>query len=410
MRRAVRFIVIAVILLALAWWVGTLPGTLAIHSGAYSLTTSVPVAIVLLAVIVGLITIGLRVLGGVRRAPAGLGSWRGGRRLKLGDIALQRAITALAAGDAKAAETEASRARKLLGETPLVVLVTAESARLAGKTAQARAAFGQLTGNKNMAFLGHRGLLRLSTAAGDHQAAGGHALSAQDAYPGSAWLMAQRRDIAVKRTDWKAALALAHGPAEIAALATAAAGAAATNRDALGFARRAIKADPALAPAVVAYAAALRKANKARAAKRALLKGWAAAPHPLIAAAYLEPVASPIERAQAAGDLALAHPDHPESELLLAETALAAKLTGEADRHARAAIAAGLTDKRPYAVLAALDDGRDALAALAAAPLPKWLCAACFTEHDAWQPVCPHCARPGSLGWKATPSRALIPA
>jgi HemY protein len=409
MRRALRFIVIAAILLGIAWWISTIPGTLTAHAGAYIVQTSVPVAIVLLIAAVIIVVILLRVLGGIRRAPRGYGAWRGGRRSKLGEVATHRALNALAAGDAKAAQAESQRARKLLGETPLVLLLIAESARLAGDQPQSQAAFQKLAGEKNTAFLGHRGLLRLSAATGDHATASKHALSAADAYPGSAWLKNQRLDLAVRKTDWKAALTLARTPAETAALATAAAIAAPTNRETLAFAKQAIKASPGLAPASVTYATALRKAGKPRAAKRALLKAWTTAPNPLISAAYLEGISTPLERAQAAGDLAFVNPNHPESELLLAETALPAKLTGEAKRHANAAITGGLTDKRPYAVLAALDDGRDALAALANAPIPRWRCNSCFTEHDQWDPVCPHCAKPGTFTWTPAPSKALVP-
>jgi HemY protein len=251
--------------------------------------------------------------------------------------------------------------------------------------------------------------LRLSTAKGDHDAAHSHALSAQDSYPGSTWLKSQRLEIAVKKSDWKAALALAQTPAEIAALATAAATAAANTGEALAYAKQALKANPALAPAVVIYAKSLRKKNKLRAAQRALQKGWTTAPNPLIAECYLDGISAPLDRAKAAGDLAFVNPGHKESELLLAETSLAAKLTGEARRHAEAAITAGLTDKRPYAVLAALDDGREALTALASAPSPKWKCTNCQTDHDTWSPICPHCTKPGTLIWQPAQSKALVP-
>jgi HemY protein len=409
MRRALRFIIIAAILLGLAWWISTIPGTLTAHAGAYTVQTSVPIAILMVTVVTLFLVILLRVIGGLRRAPRGYSSWRGGRRSRIGEIATHRALNALAAGDAKAAEAESLRARKLLGETPLVLLLIAESARLSGNQSQAQAAFQRLAGDKNTAFLGHRGLLRLSAATGDHNTASKHALSAADAYPGSTWLKNQRLDLAVKQADWKAALTLARSPAETAALATAAANTAPTTREALAFAKQAIKANPALAPASVAYATALRKAGKPRAAKRALIKAWTKSPNPLISAAYLDGISAPLERAQAAGDLAFANHSHPESELLLAETALPAKLTGEAKRHANAAIAAGLTDKRPYAVLAALDDGREALATLANAPIPRWRCNACFTEHDDWVAVCPHCAKPGTLTWISSPTKALVP-
>jgi HemY protein len=396
MLRALKFILIAAILLVLAWWIGGLPGTLTAHSGPYTVETSVPAAILILFLIALFFTILLRVLGGIRRAPGGFGAWRGGRRQKLGEIATQRALVALAAGDASAARAEAGRARKLLGDTPLVLLLTAEAARLSGLTDQAQAAFKQLTANKNMAFLGHRGLLRHSIAAGDHEAAHGHARAAEDAYPGSNWLKTQRLDLAVCQQNWTAALGLTKTPVEIAALATAAAQASTDKQRALGYAKQAVKADPTLAPAVVALATVLRNAGKFRAAKRALLEGWKTAPNPLIAQAYLADTPAPLERAQQATELAAEKPGHAESKLLLAETSLAARLTGEARRHAEAAIAAGATDGRAQNILAALDDKPARSLANTG-----WACTACHTAQAAWAPACPNCHNIGSLKWQS---------
>lgn len=402
MLRALKFIFIAAILLALAWWIGGLPGTLTAHSGPYTVETSVPAAILILFLLALFFTILLRVLGGIRRAPGGFGAWRGGRRQKLGEIATQRGLVALAAGDASAARAEAGRARKLLGDTPLVLLLTAEAARLSGLTDQAQAAFKQLTTHKDMAFLGHRGLLRHSMAAGDHDAAHGHARAAEDAYPGSNWLKTQRLDLAVRQQNWSAALALTKTPAEIAALATAAAQASTDRQRAIGYAKQAVKADPTLAPAVVALAKALRDAGKLRTAKRALLEGWKTAPNALIAQAYLAETPAPLERAQQAMELAAEKPGHPESELLLGETSLAARLTGEARRHAEAAIAAGATDGRAQNILAALDDKPPQ-------PVtnPGWTCTACHAAQAAWTPVCPNCHNIGSLKWQPV-STALV--
>jgi HemY protein len=402
MLRLVRYIIIAAVLLALAWWIGSITGTLTAQAGDTTVETSVPVAILLAVVIVALLTMLFRVVGGLRRAPGGFFSWRGARRQRLGEMATQRGIVALAAGDAAAAQTEAVRARKLLGDAPLALLLTAESARLAGNSEVATAAFTKLTADKTMAFLGHRGLLRHHMEAGDHDTAHGHAQAAEASYPGSAWLKARRRDLAIKKADWAAALGLAHHKPEVAALATAAAQTTDDPRKAVAFAKQAVKAAPDLAPAVVAYADALRKTGRLRAARRALVAGWTAQPHPAIAQSFIAPFPTAIERVQIANDLAKAKPGHPESELLLAQTSLAAKLTGEARRHAQAAIAAGLPDGRAAAVLAALGDkvaGADAA--------PSWVCGACFTSHAAWQATCPNCGKAGTLAWKAPPGTAL---
>ncbi len=402
MFRAIRFLIIAAVLLALAWWVGTIPGTLTAHSGNYTLQTSVPAAVLILAIIVAILTLLLRLVGGVRRAPGGIGNWRSGKRRSQGELAVQRGIVALAAGDAPAAQAAASQSRKLIGDTPLVLLLTAESARLAGKPEQAKTAFQALTGYKDMAFLGHRGLLRHHLEDGDTEVAASHALAAENAYPGSTWLQTQRLDIALKKQDFKAALALTRNPAEIAALAVAAANAAAYPADALRYAKQAIKAAPASAPAIAAYAQALRRTGSERAAKKALIKGWSATPHPLIAEAYLNQLSSPIERVQGATELAKAAPGHPESELLLSQTSLAAQLTGEAKRHAGTAINAGLTDKRPYAVLASLDPSPENIAAAAIATDPKWVCSNCSADTSDWTAICPSCGKAGTLFWRTS--------
>jgi HemY protein len=400
MWRAIRFLVIAAILLALAWGIGNIPGTLVAHSGPYTVTCPVPVAIILLVILTLLLTLLLRLLGGVRRAPGGFGNWRSGKRQKLGEAATERGLVALAAGDAPAAQAEAATARKMLGDTALVLLLTAESARLAGKTDQANAAFEQLTRHKGLKFLGHRGLLRHHLAAGDHEAAAAQALAAEDSYPGSAWTRSRRLELALRQQNYPAALALTRNSAEAAALAAAAANNTASPADALRYAKQAIKSAPSYPPAIAAYAVALRRTQRDRAARQVLAKGWAAAPNPLIAAAWLDKISAPLERAQAASELARNAPGHPESELLLAETALAAQLTGEARRHANAAIQAGLTDKRPYTVLASLDPGTETLTAAANAPAPAWRCDQCHAETPNWTAICPNCGKAGTLVWK----------
>jgi HemY protein len=396
MLKALRFIVIAAVLLGVAWFIGNLPGNVTAHSGPYTVQTSVPAALVLLFIIALVFTILLRVFGGLRRAPGGFRFWRGNRRRQLGEIATQRGLVALAAGDAAVSLAEAGRARKLLGETPLVLLLTAESARLAGQTEQAQAAFKKLTTHRHMAFFGHRGLLRQQLEAGDHKAAATHALAAEDSYPGGPWLKDKRLEIAVKQQNWPAALGFTRNKAEIAAFATAASASAANKTDAIAYGKQAVKAQPALAPAVVAYAKALFAADKPRAARKVLRNGWTVAPHPLIAQAYLEPIATRIERAQAAADLVAAKPDHPESQLVLAQTALEANLPGEARRHAEAAIAAGANDGRAAAILGRLDSNPNALVPVTNAA-PGWVCSACHATTAVWQPTCPHCQRHGVL-------------
>lgn len=402
MLRALKFLLYTAVFLALAWWIGNLPGTLTAVSGPYTVTTSVPAAILILSLIALLLAVLLRALGGLRRAPGGFGAWRGSRRRQAGELALQRGIVALAAEDFAAARAQAARARALLGETPLVLMLCADAARLAGDSAAANADYAKLTRHKDMAFLGHRGLLTHHFEAGELEQAQTHAYAAADTYPASAWTRQKRLQLAARRGDYVAALALTREKREVAALATAAAQTATDKRSALRLARQAVRADGALAPAVLALAQALRANAKPRAARRALLEGWKRAPAPQLAEAFLAPIPTPLERARAAAELAAAHPGHAQSELVLAQTALAARLTGEARRHAQAALAAGAAEAA--GILAALEGGPAPVPAA-----PAFACGACQAEAPSWAPICPACGRIGTLAQHVakTPGTAL---
>jgi HemY protein len=401
MLTAAKFLLLAALLLALAWWIGGLPGNVTANAGAYTITTSTPAALLLLFLVALLFTVVLRVLGGIGRAPKNMAAWRKGKNQAAGEVAAQRGLVALAAGDAAAAKAAAARTSKLLGDTPMAVYLRAEAARLSGDVAAAKAAFKTLAEDKEMRFLGHRGLLRASLDEADHEAAHRHAANAEDAYPGAAWTRAQRFELALTARDYAKALGLTQDKAQGAALAVAAAGTAATPRDALRFAQMAQKAMPEFAPAVAAAAAALRRMDKPRAARKTVLAAWKTAPHPLLAAAWFTPEAAPLARAQEAVALAAANAGHVESELVLAETALDAGLVAEARRHAAAALATGQDDGRGQGVLDALD-GRPRTVGRTA-----WICDACHNAAPGWAALCPSCSKPGTLRWRV-PGMALV--
>ena len=401
MWKALKFCILAAIILAFAWWVAGLPGEVNANAGDYQINTSTPVALLLVLAVLALLTVLFRVLGGLRRAPGRLSGWRGSRRAQAGELALRRGLVAVAAGDASGAKAAYAKARALLGETEFVQWLNAEAARLSGQDEQARLAFERLTHSKEMKFLGHQGLLRESLKAGRTEEAARQAQAAEAAYPGGSWTRRQRLNLAVKDGNYAAALGLTQAPRERAALAVAAAEKAETPKLALEFARQAVKAEPSSPVALAALARALRAVGKERAARKTILTGWKAAPHRLLAAAWLSPEATALEHAQAAALLAAEKPGHVESELLLAETALAAKLTGEARRHAEAALKAGNRDGRAAAILAALE-GKPAPDIA-----PAWRCASCQTQTQSWACVCPACGGLGTLAANM-PGTALI--
>ena len=442
MARALVVLICAVLAVAAAWAITLLHGHLSFAAGGISVDTSTPVALTVLAVLFVALYIVVRLLGVLLRLPRGWRAWRRGRYRAQGDAAVTRALVALAAGDGGAARAEAARARKLLGDTAQTLLLSAEAARLAEREPEAEVAFRTLAARKDAAFLGLRGLFRLAMARQDFPAAAKLASEAEAARPGGSWLRAERARLAVRTGDWSGALALADSNAPKAALATAAANASTDPGAAMKLAQVAWRADPGLTPAALAYATRLRAAGKERRALAVIRQSWARAPHPDLAAFALHPPGGPaagsrpaggppiggppggdaqgsnvqgsnaqgstgqgsnaLQQYQAAQRLTGANPEHVESRLLLARTALTAGLTGEARRQAEAARAAGLDQRRLWLLLAEIegdsDGGRQALQhALVAEADPIWRCTACHATQATWQPVCPACGTVGGL-------------
>ena len=136
--------------------------------------------------------------------------WLGGRWRERRDTAGHRALTlglmAVSAGEPIEARKQAARARRLLNAPQLTGLLSAQAAHLAGDHAAARRYFTALTDNKDFAFLGQIGLMRLAIDAKDTSAAlaaGGKAL---DLKPQSALAAAQLLQLHADQQNWTAAL------------------------------------------------------------------------------------------------------------------------------------------------------------------------------------------------------------
>ena len=415
MRAALSFLVVAAVAVAVAWSVSLLPGTVTVSLNTRTYEASVPISVFIAGSVLAAFYVFFRLLGALLRAPSSIGYWRAGKARERGEDAVTRALVALAAGDALAAQREAERARASLGDQPVTLLLSASAARLAGREDAAQTAFQALAARRDASFLGLRGLLRQAVAKGDLDAAADLARRAEAVQPGTAWLRTERLQIALRTGAWQDALRLAppDRPEQRAALATAAAEAATDPAEATRLAKSAWNADSKLAPAALAYARRLRQAGKERAAQLVLRRAWAATPYPGLAALALEPVAEPLARVKAAQAFVEGTPLLPDSHLLVARLALEAGLLGEARRHLDAAAQAGLRERRLSVLRADLAEAegdpaasRDALREAAmVAPDPAWRCTACDTVLPAWNPVCSACGAMGSLAWTASSPR-----
>ncbi len=404
-----------------AFWLADLGGTVEIRVGDTFIGVDFPIAVLILAGFVLLVLLLFALLGAVWR-------WWGRRRAKRrsrqraeGDAAISRALVALAAGTADTARIEVRRARTALGDTPQTLLLAAEAERMAGRDAAAEELFRILAQREDSRFLGLRGLLRQAMARGDWDAALQLAREAEAAQPGAAWLREERARLAVQTHDWREALALSPPEAPRAALALAAAEQERDADRAAELERRAYEADPGFTPAALAHSKRLRDAGNLRRSRGVLEEAWSKAPHPALAEPYLRDERDPLMRVRAAETLVRRSPQHPESRLLLARTALDARLTGRARNALESLQREQMADRRAYLMLAELEEAEHGdspetraaqarwLREAAQAPAePRWRCANCGTEHEAWAPVCSACGASGQIAWVggARPSAA----
>ncbi|HUB48774.1 MAG TPA: heme biosynthesis HemY N-terminal domain-containing protein [Acetobacteraceae bacterium] len=414
MRRVLFVLAACVVALAVAWFLAGLPGHVTAQFGATTVDMATSVAALGLLLVFVLLYAVFRGVGALLRLPYVAARWDAARDRRRGDVAVTRALLALAAGDKADARREAGRARQWLGDTPQTLLLAAEAGRLAGRDDEAEAAFRRLTERPDAAFLGYRGLLRQALNRQDWTEAAVLAGQAEAAHPGAAWLRHERAQLALRSGRWAEALDLADTNGARAALAAAAADVEQDSARATRLARQAWKADASLAAAALAYAKRLRAEGREPRAQAVIRHSWSLAPHPDLADFALAPVTDPLARAQAAQRLAEANPEHVESRLLLARTALAAGLTGEARHQAVLARDSGLNQRRLWLLLAEIEEAegggteagraaqRDALRRAATADAdPEWRCTACHAVAACWSAACPSCGTAGGLRWGA---------
>ena len=431
----IRFVILLVVALALvvagAAWLSERPGTVAIEWQGWLVEMSTGqlalaglVAAVLVVLAGGIARVVLQLPGSVRE------SFRAARR-KRGYRTLTRGMVAVAAGEPDEALRLARRADALLDDPPLTMLLSAQAAQLNGEEEAARNYFLEMLERPDMAFLGLRGLLMQAQRRGDRAAALEYARRAYELQSGSSWVLSTLFELRVERREWSEALAILDeadrhkvemadvGDRTRAAVLLGCSGEA-EQADrlsrALRYARRAQGLEPAFLPAVLRTVELLVRSGSAGRAGRMILEAWARTPHPELARVYGEIGAGgdPLKRVLRHEELLAANPDHQESHLAVAESALGASLWGEARAHLGAA-AAEDPPARVCRLMAELEERErgDAekmrswlLRASSAAPDPAWVCGDCGNAWESWTPLCGSCGAVGRLDWRP-PARAL---
>jgi HemY protein len=424
--RLVLFLLAAVAVSLLAAWLADHPGQVALTWQGMHVETSF--AILMIAVLLlGLLFIIafeiVRLLGG---APRRIGRRLRRSRTDRGYQALAQGLVAAAAGDAAAAKALNRRADKLLGHAPATLLLSAQAAQLEGDEVAARARFQEMLEHQETEFLGLRGLLAQAMKNGDWENALELARRAYLRRPNTSWVLTTLFDLQTRSGLWTEALSTVGDMARhklidrptatrwralIYHQRAAAQRAAGRPYEALYLARKAHKLQPDFAPIAVQASALAEQSNQPRVARKALEGAWKAKPHPALAKAYLGLAgnSSASERLKVVQRLHELQPKHLESELALAEQAIAAKAwpaAREALERARKMNPTASVYRLLAEVAQAEGDGERARAYLAqavdAAPDHAWLCETTGQVRANWSAFGPD-GRFDSLRWGAPP-------
>ncbi|HLH11512.1 MAG TPA: heme biosynthesis HemY N-terminal domain-containing protein [Methylovirgula sp.] len=412
-------------------WILDRPGEIDVTWLGYHVETSFAVGLAIVALAAVALALLLWLLGLVLRLPASLRRRAHARRRAKGHAALSRGMIAVGAGDARLARRSSLEADRYLAAEPLTLLLAAQAAQLSGDRAGAEAAFGKLAQNVETRLLGLRGLHVEAQRRGDHEAAIHFAQEAHKIAP-LPWSAKAVLDYHAGRSQWEAALAALEshiaaklvdkktGERQQAVLETAIAldKAQGEPEEALRLVRHALGHAPDLVPAVALAARLYARKGELRRAAKLIESAWQRQPHPELAEVYLDlrPGDSNADRLAKARALARLMPRDPESRMIVARAALAAR-DYPAAREAMAPLVA--EDERPSVrmclIMAELEDAetgdegkvRQWLAKSARAPRdPAWMADGVVAAN--WAPVSPVTGRLDAFVWQRPPDRLAV--
>jgi len=431
MRRSLIYLIQLAVFVAVAVWLVQHPGGVRVDWLGWRLETSFALFLFVIGVALWIAAVGWRAALATVRAPFSFWRDRSVHRHEEGYKALVQGMAAVAVGDGEEAKRLAREADRLLREPSLTRLLSAQAAALSGDSAAAARYFAALRDDEKTAFIGLVGLMRLADARGDDA----HVLElAEEAYklrPNSVQVATTRIFGLARAERWAEAQAALYdavkrgliprpeGRRHRAALLIERSRLAETQADSLDLAAKARESQPDFVPAIVAEATLLGATGRKDKGRKLLGDQWKLAPHPDLAAAMRslwegESASTLLRRIQSMVEKL---PDHPESRLAVAETALDGDFWGEA-RAQLSALDPEDVGPRACALWARLEEGEHGNVALArqwleraayAPSEPAWTCDSCGAVAAQWTATCGNYGAFDTVGWSRPPRVAVVP-
>jgi HemY protein len=422
--RIVFFLLLVTLLALGAAWIADRPGEIVINWQGWRVTTSVTVALVLLAATLVLTIIVWSLFRFFVMAPSNLSLFFRERRRARGWRALSRGMIAVGAGNLQLARKSATEAQKVLGAEPLAMLLAAQAAQLDGDAPRAEAEFRAMLAQPETRLLGLRGLYVEARRRNDVLAARASAEEAAKSDARILWASEALLEFQSLSGEWDEALATVEREARAKTIDKPAAkrrravlltaqGLTIEHNDpekALVLAREAAKLAPSLIPAAALAGRLEAKDGSPRRANRVIEKAWVLSPHPELADAYaaVREKDSASERVKRIKALARKTPDHPEAAIAVARAAIDAQDFVSA-REALAPFAAAPTQAMclMMAEIESVERGDHGKArewtarAVRAKRDPAWVADGFIAER--WLPASPLTGRLDAFEWKEPP-------
>jgi len=351
MVRAILLFIKIGLIVAAALYLAKYPGRISLDWQGWHVDISASLFALGMLIFVILAILFARMSGGLLGAPGRFMENRRAARRERGYKTLTQGLVAVAAGDPQEARRLARKAESLLHDPPLTRLLTAQAAQLEGDSKAATKYFEEMLEDRDMAFLGTRGLLMQAISDGDTAKARQLAEKAFNLRPSTGWAARHLLDLQRESGDVDAALktveqairhkALPEGEgkrtkAKLLIEKAQERRAAGDFEQALKLSGQANKLAGDLPEGVTLSARLLALRGKDSKAARVLEDAWSKKPDPSISRAYRDIApegASPLEQVKRFEHLLSLNPDHKESHIALAEAALKAGLWGEARNH-----------------------------------------------------------------------------
>ena len=418
MIRIVLFLASVAVIAAGFAWIADHPGEVAITWLGYRVETSVMVASFTVAGLVLMAILLWSIVRAILRSPEQVSLLFRHRRALKGYLAVSRGLIAIGAGDLQRARKSADEAARLSPGDPLALLLTAQSAQMAGDRTAAERAFREMSRRNETKLLGLRGLYIEAQRRNDGAAARHAAEEAARISPAVAWAGQAVLDYRCTAGDWAGALeALDQMKPSLeksdyrrkrAVLLVARAQALEdSDRDtSRKLVLESVKLAPNLVPAAALAGRRLAESGEPRKARKILEAAWTINPHPDIAESYanLRLGDSARERLARMQKLASEVPGQLEGALAVARAALDAREFAAA----RSALAPYLSvpTRRVATLMAEIEESehgdegrvREWMArAMRASGDPFWTADGVVSER--WLPVSPN-GRLDGFEWK----------